>query len=1042
MKIFKQGLGLALVGAGLVVVPGLQSGAVGRPAPDRPLVQQMRTAADGAVTMSREPGSGRVGFVRARRDLLPGVDARGARGAAAKASAYLGKYAAAFGARPAELERSEVRETVGGWTVSYAQTYRGVPVFGAELRAHVDEQGDLTAVNGFAVPDLDLGVTPHLTRDEATTRAVDLVRDDPAEQRGTTPDASALHAASTDLMVYRRGSTRGVEGPALLAWVVEVTDEHTVRETVILDARTGKSVNRWSMIAHAVDRELYEGSLAPDNLVWSEGSAFPGDLDPDQSREVLGAGETYWMFANTFGYDSYDGADATMVTVNNDPQIRCPNANWNGVSTNYCTDVSSDDTVAHEWAHAYTEYTSGLVYQWQSGAMNEAYSDIWGETVDLLNDRQDVDQDQQRLEGECSAYSPPGLAVEITAPASVAGPCQAVAASGGPEIPAEPLTPDVVVGTDDATSGSTTDGCSAFDNAAAIAGNWVYVDENFGPDGCSYTSQGERAVDAGATGIIIGSDPAYAPFDMPGDTFDIYAMQVDGGSGDRFKEAGTATISVTAVPQADPSARWLSGEEDAAFGGAIRDLWNPTCYGHPGKVSDEEYYCDSTDSGGVHSNSGVVNHTYALLVDGSTYNGVTVPAIGLDKAAHLFWHTQRDYLTSVSDFGDLADGLAASCTDLLGEEINAVTLGDSETGGGPAEPAAAEPIDAADCAAVDAVVQAVELDQEPVQCEFGPILAKDTPSLCGDDFTTDVVWSEDFEDGLAGWTQDEELVYEGTEGIPWEPTTSAPGGHAGGVAYAPDPDEGTCQGDAGDISGRNGLVSPSVTFPVGTSPTLSFDHYVATETGYDGANVKVSVDGGPFALVPTDAYVFNAPGADLETEEADNTNPMAGQPAFTGTDGGESHGSWGTSLVALDQIEGAAPGDELVFRFDSGRDGCGGVDGWYVDDVQVSVCQAKAASKSGSTTVARTRKRVRFTQDFTVRTHVTRDAGGRASGAVRVFFHGKPVARGRLDQRGRAKVLVRKNIGPGNRTLVVRYRGNRTTRPSKDVVRIRVLRRR
>ena len=59
------------------------------------------------------------------------------------------------------------------------------------------------------------------------------------------------------------------------------------------------------------------------------------------------------------------------------------------MTTNYCDGVSSDDVVAHEWGHAYTERTSGLIYQWQPGAMNEAYSDIWGETVDLINDRQD-----------------------------------------------------------------------------------------------------------------------------------------------------------------------------------------------------------------------------------------------------------------------------------------------------------------------------------------------------------------------------------------------------------------------------------------------------------------------------------------------------------------------------------------------------------------------------------------------------------------------------------------------------------------------------
>ena len=67
------------------------------------------------------------------------------------------------------------------------------------------------------------------------------------------------------------------------------------------------------------------------------------------------------------------------------PAIACPNANWNGVTTNYCNGVTSDDVVAHEWGHAYTQFTHDLIYQWQPGALNESYSDIWGETIDLIN---------------------------------------------------------------------------------------------------------------------------------------------------------------------------------------------------------------------------------------------------------------------------------------------------------------------------------------------------------------------------------------------------------------------------------------------------------------------------------------------------------------------------------------------------------------------------------------------------------------------------------------------------------------------------------
>ncbi len=136
------------------------------------------------------------------------------------------------------------------------------------------------------------------------------------------------------------------------------------------------------------------------------------------------------------------------------------------------------------------------------------------------------------------------------------------------------------------------------------------------------------------------------------------------------------------------------GEDSTAFGGAIRDMWTPTCLGDPGKVTDAEYHCATSDGGGVHSNSGVPNHGYALLVDGGTYNGQTITAIGLTKAAHLYWRAQSVYQTPTTDFEDHADALEASCTDLIGQPLK--DLGTSSTPTGPS----GQSITAADCASV------------------------------------------------------------------------------------------------------------------------------------------------------------------------------------------------------------------------------------------------------------------------------------------------------------------------------------------------------
>ena len=106
------------------------------------------------------------------------------------------------------------------------------------------------------------------------------------------------------------------------------------------------------------------------------------------------------------------------------------------------------------------------------------------------------------------------------------------------------------------------------------------------------------------------------------------------------------------------------------------------------------------------------------------------------------------------------------------------------------------------------------------------------------------------------------------------------------------------------MSGVMRLTSPAIRLPATKilASRLSFRHYVATELGYDGGNLKISVNGGAFELVPASAFLFNRYNAQLITEADGNTNPLAGQPAFSGTDGGELAGSWGLSQVDLSAL--------------------------------------------------------------------------------------------------------------------------------------------
>ncbi len=957
MKPARHLISMLLVCTGLVLVQGVSDATTTAESPsttsstaraDRSLADRLRDNARGSVRLSKESSTRRVGFVSAGRngDLLPSSSAR----ATDKARAFVDRYGPLLGATdPSQLKQVGHDTDRYGTTVTYVQRYRGVPVFGAMVRAHLDRSGDLTAVNGTAVPSINVSVTPTLSAARAGRMAVNAVRTaPPTNDKGRAGSTEGIKAVTTKLVVYRTGLFNGQSGDTQLAYAVEVGNRANIRDMLFLNAGSGKLLNRYSMVDNAIERHVYEQQYSPAAQVWKEGDPFPDKLTVDQQNIVRASGESYYFFKNSFDRDSYDGAGAPQRTVNNDPRINCPNANWNGTTTNYCNGVTSDDVVAHEWGHAYTEYTSNLVYQWQPGALNESYSDIWGETVDLINGRMDDDEGDitaKRADGACSTHVNPRPVLVINSPASIQRVCQAAPASFGPPITS--TTGDVVLALDPAdTAGpSTTDGCSPLTNAAAINGHVAMLDRG----SCGFAVKVKNAQNAGAIAVVVGQSTPFAPSAMGGGdpTITIPSLMISQANRNAIAERLAANESVNVTLRPDPavredSYRWLIGEDSTAFGGAIRDMWTPTCLNAPGKVSDAEYYCASDDSGGVHRNSGVPNHGYALLVDGGQYNGYTITGIGLTKAAHIYWRAQTNYQTATTDFADHADALINSCNDLVGQQVAGLsTAGAPEKPANEGDPQPAATIDAGDCAQVEAMTYAVELRKDPTQCNFQPLLAKNAPSPCASREKRKRIWSESFEHGLKRWTVASQAVYAGGPTFPWVADSSLPGGRSGTAAFGEDAQGGSCDGSSDDHSGVTTLTGPAIRLPGAKqkAPKVTFQHYVATEGGFDGGNVKISVNGAGFAVVPASAYAFNPPTT-LATAAAGNTNPLAGQPGFTGTDGGEVTGSWGESQIDLSMI-GVNPGDTIRLRFDVGQDGCTGIDGWYVDDIKVLTCKSK-----------------------------------------------------------------------------------------------------
>jgi Zn-dependent metalloprotease len=912
---------------------------------DPDLIRRLKQNARGTVSISTKKSTEMVSFVRVSKggDLHPGNSNNTPNG---KAHGFFGEYGGLFGVKNANNELTQLSEFTDGHGVthiSYQQVYEGIPVFAAILQAHVDSSNALTAMNGVFIPDVNVNTSPAFSANEVAQRAIaDVVANPPQnEVTGASADVSGLSANAPTLYVYRDGLIQDVPGSNLLVYEVEVTNGRSVREMLYINAHSGKLVNRISLIHDSLFRRLFEFNRRGDLVqVWQEGDPFPGSLNQDQQNIVDFTGDSYYHFFNAFGRDSYDAEGAEMQSVNNDPRINCPNANWNGATTNYCDGVTSDDVVAHEWGHAYTQYTHNLIYQWQPGALNEAYSDMWGELVDMLNGKGTDAPAPVRTVNACTTFTTPIPVLTINSPANIAGDYPAAGAAFGPALTETGVTGDVVLADDGASPGS--DACTALVNGSAVNGKIALIDRG----SCAFTVKVKNAQNAGAIGVVVANNVVGPPAPMGGadSTITIPSVMVSKSTGDLIKGELANGVNVTmrlgAGGVKEESYRWLMGEDSTAFGGAIRDMWTPTCMGDPGKVTDPQYHCDISDAGGVHSNSGIPNHGFSLLVDGGTYNGQAINAIGMVKTAHLYWRAQSVYQTPTSDFADHADALEAACSDLIGQPLEGLST--TSTPAGPS----GQSMSAADCGEVSKMIAAVELRTPPTACNFQPLLAQNAPALCTGTLSgPNVVHLETFEAGLSNWTLTNQGVFSGWPGFDWEQATTLPGGRPGAAAFAIDPlDGGNCDGGAGDFSGVMRMESPPITIPsnVDGSARLAFDHYVATEAGWDGGNLKISINGGPYILVPSSAYTFNPYNTTLQTAAAGNTNPLAGQPAFSGTDGGQVHGTWGQSQILLSAV-GVAPGHTIRLRYDFGMDGCTGLDGWYVDDVNVHTCQIAQA---------------------------------------------------------------------------------------------------
>jgi Zn-dependent metalloprotease len=307
----------------------------------------------------------------------------------------------------------------------FSQKYQGLEVWPAELIVHLDDKGDVDMMDGAYVPSpRRIVIQPVLDADDAIERA-----------RMAAPGGDKALASDPTLIIYAQSNR-----PLRLAWKLELSISVASHWLVVIDALNGATLSAYNQVINAnvsgSGRDLF-GATQPLN-VWRENSIYyiadttkpmydeaSDPRQPDPASGVISVwdarnqpisddglivylvesssatsgwlpegvsaaynlSETYDYYLERHNRNSFDDEGSSIraavrLDYNNAGWISGSNWMIFGAGEPY---AGALDVVAHELTHGVTQYTANLEYKDQSGALNEAFSDIFGEAVEAYS---------------------------------------------------------------------------------------------------------------------------------------------------------------------------------------------------------------------------------------------------------------------------------------------------------------------------------------------------------------------------------------------------------------------------------------------------------------------------------------------------------------------------------------------------------------------------------------------------------------------------------------------------------------------------------
>jgi Zn-dependent metalloprotease len=141
--------------------------------------------------------------------------------------------------------------------------------------------------------------------------------------------------------------------------------------------------------------DIHNGTSLPGEIVRREGESESKDVMANEAYEGLGATQRFYW--EVYRRDSIDDRGLPLEGIVH-YDIAYDNAFWDGSymvfgdgdKTFFNRFTIALDVIGHELTHGVTEHEAGLEYKYQSGALNESISDVFGTLVKQYTLRQEV----------------------------------------------------------------------------------------------------------------------------------------------------------------------------------------------------------------------------------------------------------------------------------------------------------------------------------------------------------------------------------------------------------------------------------------------------------------------------------------------------------------------------------------------------------------------------------------------------------------------------------------------------------------------------